>query len=80
MPPADGPATTFVADPIVKDLVTLSTDYHGLVVTTMWPPPTELMDAYAKLFLPEVRKCFDEVDLVGQDAPCLLYTSPSPRD
>lgn len=65
----DGPATTFVPDPFVKDLVTLSTDYHGLVVTAMWPPPQRLMEIYSNKFLPEIEKCFDEVDLPRDDGP-----------
>lgn len=77
----DGPATTFVPDPFVKDLVTQSTEYHGLVVTAMWPPPQRLMEIYTTKFLPEIEKCFDEVDLPTgpskRDASVYLYPAES---
>jgi len=75
--PVDGPATSFVPDPFVPDMVTLSTDYHGIVVVTMWPPSATLIDAYTNQLLPEVRKCFDDHDLVGTEAPVYLYPPES---
>jgi hypothetical protein len=79
--PVDGPAITFVPDPFVKDLVILprSTEYHGIVVTAMWPPPQRLMEIYSNKLLPEIKKCFDEVDLIatGNDKEASVYLYPA---
>mmetsp|Transcript_1197 Transcript_1197/g.2823 ORF Transcript_1197/g.2823 Transcript_1197/m.2823 type:complete len:275 (-) Transcript_1197:78-902(-) len=78
--PRDGPATTFIPDPVVKDLIALDDGYYGIVVNTLWPPPEELTAPYSNSLLPEIRKCFDAVDLVptsdknnNKDAPVYIY-------
>uniref|UniRef100_A0A7R9WQC8 Uncharacterized protein n=1 Tax=Craspedostauros australis TaxID=1486917 RepID=A0A7R9WQC8_9STRA len=76
--PRDGPAMAFIPEPVVGDMIRRSTDYYGIVVNAMWPPPDDLLEPYHKDFLPRIRGCFDDADLPihdhsNNDAPVYLY-------
>ena len=74
--PNDGPATTFVGDPMVAPLFTKDDDYFGLVLVAGWPVNQVMNSAY-ELFQEAVGKCFDKADLESNGVkPPNVYLYP----
>ena len=75
--PDDGPAITFIRDPMVATLFTKEDDYFGLVLVAGWPVNQAMNLAYNS-FLRTVRKCFHKSDLGNNgEKPPNVYLYPA---